>query len=599
MIPILWQAENDDSFSELLLDERCREAIRTPPVHTKLRRESPQRVRSVFFRRYSDVQIQGTRVAQRTTCYLVSGYSQSKLRKYKDYRGRSENPARRGHRDSLFTPKKSKSDKVLLRDSALLPANFPCWQGNLAGTCPQQTTAQNPGRVSTVFSPSELIASTCAHRFAKGTGVVWLALLATTVNGENWRGTQMPAAPQNLFAELRRPTYRQQNTNRGWEVRSHRWFIRSGNGPRQAEWTHQHLEEAWKDMSRLADPWTRIHRSPGFVAGPTLIQISSEPNRRSSGETMAAAGQRDYGSLYFQDSFEHPLRQSRVPEIRGTATRVFLQQTRLSQNLPAWVQDGLVSYVSQPRLTPAEINAAEKSAAVHYFLRANDATFAPLFFDALKATVQMTDSRLQRRTPTPPRWSRRGRLLRQPWYVPAVSNTPVDRLLASPRMKAAYSNWVRDPEFGRPVYQPAHKLDPKRLQREREMVLLLKLASRYEKQISTRISAWSDQEEGGDKTGEASSENDFPLADLESLYRFLTRSGQRWATLDVDNSLMLSTDSRRIETLFANHRSRYHMVRHQGRQAIASSWDSHKTLIAWLQPNPDNPSRPIARIVLQ
>ena len=450
-----------------------------------------------------------------------------------------------------------------------------------------------------MFAPSELITSKCAHRFAKGASVVWLALLVSPVNGENWRGTPMPAAPQNLFAELRRPTYHQQSTNRGWEVRSHRWFIWSRNGPRQGEWTHQHLEEAWKDISRLADPWTRIHRSPGFAAGPTLIQISNEPNRQSSGETAVAAGQRDYSSLYFQDSFEHPLRQSRVPEIRETATRVFLQKTRLSLSLPAWVQDGLVSYVSQPRLTPTEINAAGKSAAVHYFLRANDAAFAPLFFDALKATVQMTDIRLQRKTPTPPRWSRRGLLLSQPWYVPEVSNTPVDRLLASPRMKAAYTSWVQDPEFGRPVYQPVHELGPKRLQREREMVLLLKLASRYEKQISTRKAVWSDQKEGGDKTGEASSENDFPLADLESLYRFLTRSKQQWATLDIDDSLMLSTDRRRIETLFANHQSRYHMVRYQGRQAIASSWDSHKTLIAWLQHNPDNASRPIARIVLQ
>ena len=351
-------------------------------------------------------------------------------------------------------------------------------------------------------------------------------------------------------------------------------------------------------MSRLADPWTGIHRGPGFMVGPTLVQISSEPNHQSSGETSAAARQRDYSSLYFQDSLKHPLRQSRIPEIRETATRVFLQKTRLSLSLPAWVQDGLVTYVSQPRLTPTEINAAGKSAAVHYFLRANDAAFAPLFFDALKATVQMTDTQLQRKTPTPPRWSRRGLFFGQPWHVPEASNTPVDRLLASPQMKAAYAKWVQDPEFGRPVYRPEHGLGPKRLQREQEMVLLLKLAFRFEKQIGAHKSDWSDQEENVEKTGEASSENGFPLADVEALYRFLTYSKRRWATLDVDDSLMLSTDRRRIQTLFANHQSRYRMVRYQGRQAIASSWDSQKTLIAWLQHNPENASRPIARIVL-
>ncbi len=352
-------------------------------------------------------------------------------------------------------------------------------------------------------------------------------------------------------------------------------------------------------MSRLADPWTRVHRGPGFAVGPTLVQISHEPNRQSSGETTAATGHRDYGSLYFQDSLEHPLRKNRVPEIRETATRVFLQKTQLSLSLPAWVQDGLVTYVSQPRLTPTEINAAGNSAAVHYFLRANDAAFAPLFFEALKATVQMTDTQSPRKTATPPRWSRRGLLRSQPWHVPEASNTPVDRLLANPRMKAAYTRWVQDPEFGRPVYRPAQGLGPERLQREQEMVLLLKLAARYGKQVSARKSNWSDPQEGGDKTGETSSENDFPLGDLETLYQFLTHSKHRWATIDIDDSLMLSTDRRRIETLFANHQSRYRMVRYQGRQAIASSWDSHKTLIAWLQHNPENASRPIAQVVLQ
>jgi hypothetical protein len=258
-----------------------------------------------------------------------------------------------------------------------------------------------------------------------------------------------------------------------------------------------------------------------------------------------------------------------------------------------------VTYVSQPRLTPTEINVAGKSAAVHYFLRANDAAFAPLFFEALKATVQMTDTQSPRKPATPPRWSRRGLLRSQPWYVPEASNTPVDRLLANPRMKAVYTRWVQDPEFGRPVYRPAQGLGPERLQREQEMVLLLKLAARYGKQVSARKSNWSDPQEGGDKTGETSSENDFPLGDLETLYQFLTHSKHRWATIDIDDSLMLSTDRRRIETLFANHQSRYRMIRYQGRQAIASSWDSHKTLIAWLQHNPKNASRPIAQVVLQ
>jgi hypothetical protein len=72
-----------------------------------------------------------------------------------------------------------------------------------------------------------------------------------------------------------------------------------------------------------------------------------------------------------------------------------------------------------------------------------------------------------------------------------------------------------------------------------------------------------------------------------------------WATVDVDGHLLLSTDRARLEQLLGNQDGRYRSFIRDDRWVLAYRNQANDVTEGWLEPNPDNPQRPLASFVVQ
>jgi hypothetical protein len=86
------------------------------------------------------------------------------------------------------------------------------------------------------------------------------------------------------------------------------------------------------------------------------------------------------------------------------------------------------------------------------------------------------------------------------------------------------------------------------------------------------------------------------LASFDELAHVLTASeAQPIATLDHDGSLLLSGDTARMEELLHPPGQPYSFARQGERQVLVRQLDGGIQLQGWLEANPQNPARPLAK----
>jgi hypothetical protein len=68
-----------------------------------------------------------------------------------------------------------------------------------------------------------------------------------------------------------------------------------------------------------------------------------------------------------------------------------------------------------------------------------------------------------------------------------------------------------------------------------------------------------------------------------------------WATIDADGELLLWTDGQRVEDLTTTLANDYQLVRREAGYRLVSRLPSGEVIEVWLEPNRDQPRRPLAR----
>ncbi len=232
-----------------------------------------------------------------------------------------------------------------------------------------------------------------------------------------------------------------------------------------------------------------------------------------------------------------------------------------------------------------ENEAAVALERVRFLLEGDDAAHAPQFLLGLRALAEeATDPLLAS-------WTE----LKDTQLLPPAVDTVVDVLFDE--LEPAFIAWQADPLRGQPLFIPSGEIpDPAMLGREKEMELVLKLA-----QLQTQTTTATEirprvTEFDADGQRETSAGSAMTTAiNVDQLYFQLVDDETPWATTDVDGTLLLWTDHDRLAEVLGVADHRFSTEYRDGRWVLATVWDENTQLEAWLEPNQDNPSRPLVK----
>ena len=481
-----------------------------------------------------------------------------------------------------------------------------------------------------VYGESQPVAREAARnaKSARRTICVCLAVAAWWAAS----GVRTPAAESVVYRSLRGekdhrldelnlPRRVMRTCHWGWEVRSRHFVVFSTVSAEQALWTARRMEQTWSDVGRLADQWTHVHRQPEFGIGAVAVMITNEEVHPRA-EPAPGPAKTNYGAEIFVNLAEgSETLEKRLPQLRREAFLAFLRVAQQDQVLPDWVQVGLADYFSgakppidsvhelQPpkpamgdptgvwarrvvadRMAPLVEDRQAATLWVRYFLEGYDAAAAPTFLAGMAAAIDRHPQ-----DPFHPAASVGGVLRFAAHSPPPPSPLPLHQLAAKASGGKRLDQWLADRELGQPIIRPTPE-DMPLGQRDREMVLILKLARRFAapapRAIQPRI-----VEAGVDRSKELTAPADPRPIDLRALYRRLTDPNQPpWATLDTDGSLLLSSDRARLQAVFANVDTRYRVCLRDGASVLQTRLPTGALIEAWMEENPDNPQRPIVHI---
>jgi hypothetical protein len=87
-----------------------------------------------------------------------------------------------------------------------------------------------------------------------------------------------------------------------------------------------------------------------------------------------------------------------------------------------------------------------------------------------------------------------------------------------------------------------------------------------------------------------------PAIHVDQLYDQLTdEDAEPWAAIDPDGNLLVWTDRERLADALGLADQRYATTWREDKWVLSALWDEKTQLESWLEPNKDNPSRPIVR----
>lgn len=424
--------------------------------------------------------------------------------------------------------------------------------------------------------------------------------------------------------ELDRPRRAHRVSHRGWEVRSAHFVVVATTGPTQAEMVSRQLEETWRRFGHLADTWTDVHRQPNFAIGAVGVLIDdaavNSRQRPDSGPRALNHG----ANIYINLASGEPTLDDQLPRIRSEAVRAFLRVTGQDAVLPDWVVDGLAVHFARRDPTPS-MSVREQTPAngtvgatalpragqrltqriaadrmetpaphdtdplsVRFLLEADDAHYAPAFLAALAESARHD-------LPVHPEVGRRVGRGKSTRGLPKRGRWQIARLTGGADYRREFEKWQSDPLAGRPIFEPAEIDGPRLLAQAQRMTLVLKLARRFDVQAASSRGTAIDlprspqTDESFERSGRA--------LDLQGLYRRLTDpAAEPWATIDVDGTLLWSGNRARIDEIFRAADVRYTTHLRRGQSVLEARLETGERLEAWLEPNDENPTRPIARV---
>ena len=465
---------------------------------------------------------------------------------------------------------------------------------------------------------------------AKLLDAAWVALVTASISGVCcWASgealateiarSQLPTRSLRMdldrgLDELDLPRYGVRETNRGWEIRTRHFVIFSTVGKEKAAWAAQQLESVWFEVSALADQWTDLHRQDAFGVGAVGVLLT-DGQRRSRGGPSAGPRETNFGATIFINADDQPAPiGERLPQLRREAVAAFLRVTQQDQAFPQWVQAGLAAYFSGEELPangmrslqPPKTGSSARTAAwalrttsdsmaasgpdpvksaiwVQYLLEGDDGSHAPQFFDALSRTLasaprepHLPGDRLGNAGPD---WSH------------------LERLTADSTVTRSIAQWLADRHVGQPVVRSESK-DMTLDERHDRMILILKLARRFASPPSHSIRPKVTEFADGRMTTVVSTPPRETAMTPIALYRKLVAL-PRWVTIDTDESLLISSNQRRLAEIFAvsDQNTRYRTFRSDGHTVLEAAYlDTGETFEAWLEEDSDNPKRPIGNI---
>lgn len=415
---------------------------------------------------------------------------------------------------------------------------------------------------------------------------------------------------------------RRRATRRGWEIRGDRIAVIATSSPDDAEWTYRQLQSAWSDMAEFSGNWGNLEYRPKIASGQLIVFVGEEslPERPPASESAPVNVANSVVSVHLS-SVNPPLRQQR-DALRRAASRAFLRVSDLDLMLPRWVQDGLVDYLALYRATNDQADQktdgpgrasdqtplttgrpydwagdggtqqSEAALWVHYLIEGEDGQHAPEFFAALRQTLDDVQQQ--------PRFDRRyrRRLWRQPSHTVPHETTPLDALIKTEDFRRQYTAWLQNPDLDQPRFTPDDNISREVDRRQREMVLILKLARRFSDNqrddVAPRVVTFSTDTPDSDSQPIASTTSPW---EVNQLFVKLTRQNRSsWATLDFDGRLLFSSNHVRIDELFAVRKGRYRTELRDGITVLICDWKNQTKLEAWLEEDPLYPRRPLARV---
>jgi hypothetical protein len=420
--------------------------------------------------------------------------------------------------------------------------------------------------------------------------------------------------------ELDRPRYKERWTHRGFEVVSDQITVVANTNVEDARRAAAEATGAWQDAAKISDHFTKVHRNRDFGIGALQVYVDGEPlrNRDQPLTTLSAVGQKNQVTVHVDKG--SPTLEQQARRLREATVLAFMRTAEIDIQYPTWVSQGIAGYLAEKDGTPEELAnvkptqataniggqqwrqvrkeqdvlavdpdvRTEAVARVRFLLEGDDSSHTPDFFQALQASTQEL---MHRRANENLVNTRRGEV------QPQVASKIGDQFFTS--LEKEYTAWQQDPLAGQPVYKPADNITPETEQLQREMALVLKLQRRITGPAKAPVRAKVVSFKPG--VGSQVSQSSQPkvlagVADPRDLFFDLT-SGERgaWATRDVDGSLLLSSNTQRLEELFGDDGRRFKRLRHGDRWVLSYALPNGKVMAGWLEENKETPTRPDAK----
>lgn len=415
------------------------------------------------------------------------------------------------------------------------------------------------------------------------------------------------------------PFWRETQSHRGWEIREPQYVVFAATSKDDASWTAGHVEQAWNNAARLADRWTAAHRQPGFGLGSTQVVIDNDPPRERDGPLTTVNVVGVQTQIYLNVSPGQPTLRQQVLRLRAAAAFAMLHTAGLDGATPPWVVEGLAANLGGQGLDPSETKAAEEaklparfggqqwrftrsgqdtladpgideaSAASHvkFLLEGDDAQHAPALLAEIRTAWKATQQNA----------AEGGQFRRQPGDgQPAATNTPFDQLLAS--LKPQYDAWRKEPLTGLPVFERDQNVPAELLAAKQEMLVVLKLQQKMTPRSvargpRSRVATFD--RALGQQVVVASAGRTAPTSIFDFAERLSDPTVPPIATLDVDGSLLLTSDTKRIAELIGQPGERYVFASRGEQVVLVRHLEGGDALQGWLEHNPNQPARPLAR----
>ena len=452
--------------------------------------------------------------------------------------------------------------------------------------------------------------------------------LAEQAGGQSPPQFRSPADVRPRIAdEHDRPYFRETQSHRGWEIREPQFTVFAATSAADARDAAAHVAEGWSNAMALSKRWTDVASNPDFGLSALQVAIDNEPLRERDGPltTVNVVGIRTQVQINVAPGM--PSLQQQLVSLREGAAFAALHAAGLDSAAPPWVVAGLASFAGREGLPAEQIERSSARAAgsqfggqqwrfarssddtldyrqidqqqsadqVAFLLTGNDAEHAPAFVEALQEATSSTAAAAASGSAFQP----------LPGSTQlAATDSRCDRLIA--QLAGPYSAWRENRLAGQPVFEPDKDASAELLAIEKEMLVLLKLQRRLETSGMQDAGASAALSAGAVRTkvvvfdpakgaSVAAAKQRAPVRTFAELAGRLTDPKRpAWGTLDVDGSLLLSSDARRVDELVGGFDQPY-SIDYTDRAVLVRRLEGQREIRGWLEENPKDKTRPVAK----